>query len=311
MDLRIFTEPQQGASYDDQLRVALAAESAGYDAFFRSDHFQAMGAASGEPGPTDAWLTLAALARETTSIRLGTLVSSATFRLPGLLAVAVAQVDQMSTGRVEFGLGTGWFEAEHAAYGVPFPPLGERFDRFEEQLEIITGLWGTLPGDRFSYSGKHYSLLDSPALPKPVQQPRPPVIIGGHGRKRTPQLAARFGAEINVGFSPPEVVAELFALADAACTEIGRDPATLVRSTAQTIAVGRTDAEVAARAQTIGRDPVDMLTNGLGGTPAQVVDRLGQWREQTGITRIYLQLLDIGDIDQIELIAAEVAPQLA
>jgi alkanesulfonate monooxygenase SsuD/methylene tetrahydromethanopterin reductase-like flavin-dependent oxidoreductase (luciferase family) len=194
---------------------------------------------------------------------------------------------------------------------VPFPPLGERFDRFEEQLEIITGLWGTLPGDRFSYSGKHYSLLDSPALPKPVQQPRPPVIIGGHGRKRTPQLAARFGAEINVGFSPPEVVAELFALADAACTEIGRDPATLVRSTAQTIAVGRTDAEVAARAQTIGRDPVDMLTNGLGGTPAQVVDRLGQWREQTGITRIYLQLLDIGDIDQIELIAAEVAPQLA
>ena len=146
MDLRIFTEPQQGASYDDQLRVATTAEAAGYDAFFRSDHFLKMGVVSGEPGPTDAWLTIAGLARETSRIRLGTLVNSATFRLPGPLAVAVAQADQMSGGRVELGLGAGWFETEHAAYGIPFPGVRERFDLLEEQLEVITGLWRTLPG---------------------------------------------------------------------------------------------------------------------------------------------------------------------
>ena len=146
MDLRIFTEPQMGAGYDDQLRVARTAEEAGYDAFFRSDHFLVMGDASGEPGPTDSWVTLGALAVQTSRIRLGTLVTSATFRLPGPLAIAVAQVDAMSRGRVELGLGSGWYAAEHEAYGVPFPGLGERFDRLTEQLEIITGLWGRCRG---------------------------------------------------------------------------------------------------------------------------------------------------------------------
>ena len=269
-----------------------------------------MGDASGEPGPTDSWVTLGALAVQTSRIRLGTLVTSATFRLPGPLAIAVAQVDAMSRGRVELGLGSGWFAAEHEAYGVPFPGLGERFDRLTEQLEIITGLWGTLPGERFSHTGAHYTVVDSPALPKPVQQPHPPVIVGGHGAKRTPALAARFAAEINVPFVGMDAVAAQFARVDAACREIGRDPGELVRSVAQTIAVGRDDAEVARRAMTIGEDAADLRANGLAGTVAEVVDRLGQWREKTGITRVYLQLMDLADLDQVELIAAEVAPQL-
>jgi alkanesulfonate monooxygenase len=310
VDLRIFTEPQQGATYDDQLAVARTAEAAGYDAFFRSDHYLSMGNVSGEPGPTDAWLTLAALARETSTIRLGTLVNSATFRLPGLLAISVAQADQMSGGRVELGLGAGWFEAEHAAYGIPFPPVRERFDRLAEQLEIVTGLWRTLPGERFSFSGEHYTLTDSPALPKPVQQPHPPVIIGGQGKKRTPELAARYATEFNVAFSPIDAAAAQFERVDAACRAIGRDPDGIVRSVAHTIAVGRDDAEVERRAVTIGRDAADMRENPLFGTPAEVVDKLGEWREKTGVTRIYLQLLDMTDLDQVELIAAEVAPQL-
>ena len=310
MDLRIFTEPQQGADYDDQLRVARAAEDAGYDAFFRSDHFLAMGELSGEPGPSDAWLTLAGLARETSTIRLGTLVTSATFRLPGPLAIGVAQVDRMSGGRVELGLGAGWFEAEHTAYGIPFPGVAERFDRLTEQLEIITGLWRTLPGERFDHAGPHYPLTDSPALPKPVQQPAPPVIVGGTGKRRTPMLAARFAAEYNTPFTSIENATAAFDRAAEACREIGRDPAELVRSAAQPIAVGRDDDEVARRALTIGKDVADLKANGLAGTPAEVVDRLGQWRERAGITRFYLQLLDLADLDQIDLIAAEVAPQL-
>jgi F420-dependent oxidoreductase-like protein len=310
MDFRIFTEPQQGASYDDLLRVAKASEDAGYDAFFRSDHYLKMGEVSGEPGPTDAWITLAGLARETSRIRLGTLVNSATFRLPGPLAIAVAQVDQMSGGRVELGLGAGWFETEHAAYGIPFPGVRERFDLLEEQLEVITGLWRTLPGDHYSFAGSHYTLTDSPALPKPVQQPHPPVIVGGHGPKRTPTLAARFATEFNVAFSTPDVAATQFERVAEACREIGRDPAELVYSVAHTIAVGRDDAEVVSRCQAIGRKVDELRADGLAGTVSEIVDRLGQWQEKPGITRIYMQLLDLGDIEQIELIASEVVPQL-
>jgi F420-dependent oxidoreductase-like protein len=311
VDLRIFIEPQAGATYDDQLRVAQTAEAAGYDAFFRSDHFLAMGGASGEPGPTDSWVTLGAIAVQTSRIRLGTMVTSATFRLPGPLAIAVAQVDDMSRGRIELGLGSGWFEAEHTAYGVPFPALGERFDRLTEQLEIITGLWGTLPGERFSYAGAHYTLTDSPALPKPVQQPHPPIIVGGKGPKRTPALAARFANEVNVPFAGIDEVAAQFARVDEACRTLGRDPGELVRSTAQTIAIGRDDAEVQRRAVTLGREAADVRANGLAGTVAEVVDRIGQWREKTGVTRLYLQLMDIADLDQIELVAEQVAPKLA
>lgn len=308
MRLVIFTEPQQGASYDDQLRVARAAEDSGYDGFFRSDHFVAMGG-DGLPGPTDAWLTLAGLAVQTSRIRLGTLVSSATFRLPGPLAIAVAQADAMSGGRIEFGLGGGWFEREHAAYGIPFPPTAERFDRFEEQLEIITGLWATPAGQTYDFNGKHYQLTDSPALPKPAQSPRPPVIIGGHGKKRTPALAARYADEFNVPFAKIEDVAPTFQRVREASAEAGwaQLPAF---SAAAVLCVGRDDAEVRRRAAAIGREVEEMRDNGgIVGTPAEAVETIQRYAE-AGATRLFLQTLDLADLDHIELVAAEVAPQL-
>jgi F420-dependent oxidoreductase-like protein len=304
MDLRLFTEPQQGAAYDDLLAVALAAEQAGFDAFFRSDHFLAM-AGDGLPGPTDAWATLAGLARETTRIRLGTLVSSATFRLPGPLAVTVAQVDAMSGGRVELGLGAGWFDAEHTAYGIPFPPVGERFDRLEEQLAIVTGLWATPPGETFSFAGSHYRLDGAPALPKPVQQPRPPVIVGGGGPRRTPELAARFADEFNLGFKP---VADFTAAVErvrAACERVDRDPGTMRWSAALPVCCGADEAEVERRAANIGRDAAALRERGIAGTPGEVLDRLGQWRD-AGADRVYLQLLDLSDLDHVALLGAEV-----
>lgn len=311
MDFRIFTEPQQGAAYTDLLRVAQTAEAAGYDAFFRSDHFLAMGDSSGEPGPTDAWVTLGALGRETSRIRLGTLVTSATFRLPGPLAIAVAQADEMSGGRIEFGLGAGWFSAEHAAYGIPFPSVSERFDRYAEQLEIITGLWANPPGERFSFRGTHYAVTDSPALPRPVQQPGPPVIIGGTGKRRTPELAARFAAEFNVPAAGFEDAATQFARVDDACRAAGRDPGSVVHSVWQTVCLGRDDAEVARRAQAIGRDPGEVRTQTtLAGTPGELVDALGRWSE-IGVTRVYLQVLDLADLDHVEQLASDVVPQTA
>jgi alkanesulfonate monooxygenase len=308
--LRIFTEPQQGATYDDLLRVAKHAETTGCDAFFRSDHYLKMGAVSGEPGSTDAWVTLAGLARETSRLRLGTLMTAGTFRLPGPLAIAVAQVDQMSGGRIELGLGTGWYEQEHTAYGIPFPPLKERFDRYAEQLEIITGLWGTAPGEHFRYDGAYYQLSESPALPKPVQRPRPPLLIGGQGKKRTPELAARFADEFNLPFVDVDTAAKQFERVTEACTAIGRPPKDIVRSAALVLCVGKGDAEVARRADAIGRDVEDVRVNGLGGTPAEVLDKIGTWRELTGITRLYLQVLDISDLDHLDLVAAEIAPHL-
>lgn len=310
MDLRIFVEPQQGASYDAQLSVARAAEDAGYDAFFRSDHVLAMGSGDGLPGPTDAWTTLAGLARDTDRIRLGTLVSPGTFRWPGVLAIQVAQVDQMSDGRVELGLGAGWFEAEHAAYGIDFPSLGERFDRYGEQLAIITGLWTTPPGQRFDYAGKHYTVSDSPALPKPQQRPHPPIIVGGKGKKKTPALAAQHADEFNVSFGDVELCRDLFATVRQACTARDRDPASIRLSNALTVCCGRDDAEFRRRAEAIGRDPAELRASGIAGTVAECVERLGQYAD-VGSQRVYLQLLDLTDIDQIELVAAEVTPQLS
>jgi len=308
MDLRIFIEPQQGASYDDQLRVAKATEDGGFDAFFRSDHYLAMGKRDGLPGPTDSWTTLAGLARETSRIRLGTLVSSATFRHPGVLAIQVAQVDQMSGGRVELGLGAGWFEREHQAYGIPFPGVGERFDRFTEQLEILTGLWSTPVGETFDYDGKNYQLSDSPALPKPAQQ-QVPIIIGGSGKKRTPALAARFAAEFNANFASVEETKELYERVRGACQDAGRSPEDLKHSVALVVACGRDDAELAKRAANLGRQVDELRENGLAGTPAEIVDKIGRYAE-IGCQRIYLQVLDLDDIAHIELIASEVLPQL-
>src|SRR5437764_1242255 len=231
MDLRIFTEPQAGASYEQQLTVAQTAERLGFDAFFRSDHFMTM-SGTGLPGPTDSWVTLGAIARETTRIRLGTLVTSATFRLPGVLAITVAQVDAMSNGRVELGLGTGWFDPEHHAHGVPFPPLGQRFEMLEEQLQILLGMWATPRGERFSLEGRHYNVVDSPGLPKPVQQPHPPIIIGGAGSRRTPKLAARYADEFNVPFHGVADFTKSIGRVKKACEDQGRDPSSLVYSAA-------------------------------------------------------------------------------
>jgi F420-dependent oxidoreductase-like protein len=300
------TEPQMGATYDDLLAVARRAEETGFDAFFRSDHYLTMGG-DGLPGPTDAWVTLAGLARETGRIRLGTLVTAATFRLPGPLAITVAQVDRMSGGRVELGLGAGWFEAEHSAYGVPFPPLGERFDRYEEQLAVITGLWDTPVGGTFDFAGEHYRLSDSPALPKPAQDGGVPIIVGGRGRTRTPRLAARYASEFNVPFASVEDNARLFAGVREACEEAGRDPASLVCGSALVVCVGKDEAEFARRAAAIGRDPAELRRHGVAGTPAEAVDVLGRYAE-AGAERVYLQVLDLADLDHLDLIAGEVAP---
>ena len=309
MDFRIFVEPQNGGSYADQLAVARTAENAGYTAFFRSDHYLAM-SGDGLPGPTDSWVTLAGLARETSSIRLGTMVTSATFRYPGPLAISVAQVDEMSGGRVEFGFGAGWFEAEHRANAIPFAPLGERFDRLTEQLEIITGLWTTPSGQTFDYSGTHYTVADSPALPKPVQSPHPPIIIGGGGAKRTPALAAKFAAEFNIPFVPLDTLTTQYARVAAAVEKVGRAKDSLTYSAAFVVCAGRDEAEITRRAAAIGREVDDLRTNSPAvGTPAEIVDKLGAFIE-AGVQRIYLQLLDMSDLEHVDFFADQVVRQL-
>jgi F420-dependent oxidoreductase-like protein len=305
VDLRIFVEPQQGASYGDQLAVAQRAEELGFDAFFRSDHYLHMGHVSGHPGPTDAWVTLAAIARETSRIRLGTLVSPTTFRLPGPLAITVAQIDEMSGGRVELGLGAGWFAAEHKAYGIPFQDTIDRFDRFAEQVEIIDGLLSAPMGARFSYDGRHFRVVDSPALPKPVQAPRPPIILGGAARRRSAALAARHADEYNVAFRPPEEAKEVFDRIRTATATTGR---TLVRSAAQVVCMGENEAELVRRAQAIGREPADLRQNGIAGSPEEARARLSAFAD-IGVTRMYLQVLDLHDLDHLDLIAAELRPQ--
>ncbi|WP_435281991.1 LLM class F420-dependent oxidoreductase [Streptomyces koelreuteriae] len=307
MDLRIFTEPQQGATYDTLLAVAKATEDLGFDAFFRSDHYLRMGDGDGLPGPTDAWLTLAGLARETKRIRLGTLMTAGTFRLPGVLAIQVAQVDQMSGGRVELGLGAGWFEEEHKAYGIPFPK--EKFSRLEEQLEIVTGLWATEPGKTFDFRGTHYDLTDSPALPKPAQR-KIPVLVGGHGATRTPRLAAKYADEFNIPFASLEDSARQFGRVRAAAEEAGRDGDDLTYSNALVVCVGRDEAEIARRAAAIGREADELKLNGLAGSPSEVVDKIGRYAE-IGAQRIYLQILDLDDLDHLELISSQVQSQLS
>lgn len=307
MEYCLFTEPQQGFTYDDQLAFAQSAERHGLDGFFRSDHYLRMGEGDPRPGPTDAWTTLAGLARETSRIRLGTLVSSVTYRVPSILAIQVAQVDAMSGGRAELGLGTGWFEREHAAYGIPFP--AKRFDLLEEQLQVVTGLWQTPDAETFSFAGAHYSLDDAPALPKPEQE-RVPVIVGGGGPKRTPALAARYATEFNIGFVAEDVVAEKFAVVRAACEAIDRDPATLKLSVALPTIVGQDDAEISRRAEAIGqtREQFDNGAN-LIGTPAQIAEKVHRLRE-LGAQRVYFQLMDLRDVGHADLVGAEVLPLL-
>ncbi len=305
MELRIFTEPQQGATYDDLLAVALTAEELGFGAFFRSDHYLGMGT-EGLPGPSDAWITLAGLARDTTTIRLGTMMTSATFRHPGPLAISVANVDQMSGGRVELGIGAGWYEAEHVKYGLPFPSTGERFDLLEDNLAIITGLWATEGG--FSHQGHRYSVTDSPGLPKPTQG-KPPILIGGRGKKRTPALTARYADEFNLPFVDLETTSSQFARVREACEEVGRDPGDLVWSNALVVCVGADEADFRRRAEAIGREPAELRENGVAGTPEEAVATLHRYAG-AGSQRAYLQVLDLADLDHLRLVAAEVMPHV-
>jgi F420-dependent oxidoreductase-like protein len=316
MDLRIFTEPQQGASHADLLAVARTTRATGFSAFFRSDHVLAMGDGAGLPGPSDSYVNLAAIAVAVPDIRLGTLVTSATFRHPSMTAISVAQIDDISGGRIELGIGSGWFEAEHTAYGLDFGrSFGERFDRLTEQLEIITGLWSTPVGDTFTHSGTHYTLTGAPGLPKPAQRdaqsrPRVPIIIGGHGPRRTPALAARFADEFNVGFSDLEVSTTQLGRVRVACEDAGRDPDSLVYSVAHPLCVGATEAEFRRRARAIGRDPEEIRGGSpFAGTVSEVVDTIGDWAA-AGVQRGYLQVLDLADLDHIALVGAEILPSV-
>lgn len=312
MRVCVFTEPHRGATYDDQLRMARLAEDSGFEGFLRADHYQSMEPDGGRPGPTDAWVTLAGIARETSRIRLGTLVTSATFRLPGPLAVIVAQVDQMSGGRVELGIGAGWYGREHTSYGIPFPPLGERFNRLEEQLAIVSGLWATPAGGRFSYHGDHYRLVDAPALPKPVQVPGPPIIVGGRGPKRTPELAARYADEFNMPFKSVAETAGAYERVIEAGERTGRADtgrASLVLSAGIVVAIGRNDVEARRRAAPLHVPSALPPEDPVIGSPAQLVERIGEFAA-IGATRIHLRLIDMADLDHLELIAAEVLPYL-
>ncbi len=302
MEHCLFTEPQQGFTYDEQLAFARGGEDAGFHGFFRSDHYMRMGAGDPGPGPTDAWTTLAGLARETSRIRLGTLVSSVTYRVPGILAIQVAQVDAMSGGRAELGLGTGWFEEEHRAYGIPFP--GKRFDILEEQLAIVTGLWAA--DGPFSFEGEHYTLTDSPALPNPVQD-RVPVIVGGNGPQRTPALAARYATEYNIGFQSEDVIAVAFDRVRAACEAIGRDPETLKLSVALPTLAAPDEATLTRRAGALGR-PLDSFRNGVNiagdaDVVREKVARLGA----LGAERVYFQLMDARDLEQVAYLGEALA----
>jgi alkanesulfonate monooxygenase len=299
--LCVFTEPQQGASYADLLAVAQRAESLGMDGFFRSDHYFPMGSASGLPTETDAWTTLAGLARDTQRVRLGTLVTCQTFRHPSVLAITVAEVDEMSGGRVDFSLGAGWYVAEHEAFGIPFPSVGERFDRLEEQLTIITGLWGQEPGGKpFTFEGRYFRVAGTPAPPRPTQS-HIPIIIGGGGARRTPELAARFADEFNRAFAPLSDYQRQRQRVIAACEAIGRDPSTMRFSVGLVVCCGHDEAEFRRRAAAIGREPDELRQNGAAGTVGEVMNTLRRWQD-AGVSRIYLQMLDLSDLDHLDLV---------
>lgn len=305
-DLRIFTEPQMGADYDTLLAVARHAERLGFGAFFRSDHYLTMGG-DGLPGPTDAWVTLAEFARETSTIRLGTLVTPVTFRSPGALAITVAQVDQMSGGRVELGLGAGWFEREHEAYALPFPSTRERFESLTDQLAIIEGLWANPIGSTFSYEGTMHSVKDSPGLPKPVQHPVP-ILMGGFGATKTPALAARYATEFNTPFLQVADFATQRGRVEQACAAIGRERP-MIYSAAVTVCVGHDEAEYQARATAIPREPDQLREFAAAGTVAEVAAKIRAYID-AGAERMYLQILDLQDLAHLDLIATEVAPLL-
>ena len=303
MRFALMTEPQQGYSYQDVLAMALAAEAAGMDTFFRSDHYSSF-PGKADLATTDAWATLAGLARETTTIGLGTLVSPVTFRIPGSFAKVVATVDEMSGGRVEMGVGAGWNEGEHAALGIPYPDTVERVDRMEEELAILRGLWDEADG--WSFEGQHYEVRDALFRPKGK---RPNLIVGGVGRPRSLRLGARYADEYNISSSTPAEVREISARLDAACEKIGRDPKSMKRSVMAGVLVGRNDAEMRDRTAAqiaIWGDAVGDAQAWLDaradrwilGTPDAALARIAEYRA-TGIDRLMLQVLLPQDVDHV------------
>lgn len=310
MAARLFVEPQMGASYDQILAMATAAEQSGFDAFFRSDHYLKMGTATGRPGYTDAWITLAGLARDTTRIRLGTLVTPVTFREPGVFAVTATQVDQMSGGRVDVGLGAGWYGAEHDAYGIPFPGLGQRFDRLEDTLAVLHGVWNSPPGATFEHKGRTGSFTLEADTLRPAADPHPPIVMGGMGGKRSARLAATYAAEFNTAFVPVAVMKTIHDNVRAGCEKAGRDPSTMVWSVAQTVVCGENEADIARRAEAIGRTVEDLRQGAVCGTPDEVVTKLQSFVDG-GAERLYLQVLDITDVDHVQLLGETVVPHVA
>jgi F420-dependent oxidoreductase-like protein len=313
MRLRVLLEPRFGVSWDQLRQLALVTEEGGFDAFFRSDHFLSIGFETALR-PTDCWTTLAGLALTTSRVRLGTMMTAATFRHPSQLATEVATVDAMSGARVELGIGTGWMQPEHQYFGIPFPSLRDRFDRLEEQLVIITGLWTTPLGERFSFAGKHYQLDECPTFPLTGHEqpgmagirPRPRIIIGGGGPRRTPSLAARFADEYNTGFQD-ETWPERWAYVRKLAGENGRDPATIRLSTVLAVCCGATLEEAQRRAEFIGEPGAMLLSRGVIGTPRDVLDRLGELA-QGGFDTVYFHLFDGADTDHIRLLGQEVVP---
>ena len=308
MRFAIMLEPQMGLSYGDQLAVARRAEAAGFEAFFRSDHYQSF------PGPdnlptTDAWSVLAGLARETSTIRLGTLVSPVTYRLPGPFAKVVATVDEMSNGRVEVGFGTGWHEQEHARYGIPFPPIAERADMLEESLTIVRGLWEEPDG--WSHAGAHWTVTDSLFRARPVERPRPRILVGGSGSARGVRIAARYADEFNITDTTPASVAGRYADLDAACLAIGRDPRSITRSAMIGTLVGRDAAELASRTEALyagfaaRAEGEEWLArhapNWIVGTPDHARQRIAEMAA-LGVERLMLQNFLPRDLAMIDLL---------
>lgn len=301
IDVRILAEPTTD-DFSIQLAHAVAAEAAGFSGWFRSEHL-IMG--EQEVAGTDAMMVLAGLATQTSKLRLGTLMSPATFRLPGQLAVQVAQLDRMSGGRMELGLGTGWFEPEHRAFGIDFGENARaRFDRLEEQLQIVTDLWKTVPGERYSHSGRFYELASAPAAPT-SQIPHVPLILGGQGPVRTPRLAARFANEFNALRQPPAELVKVFARVRAACEKVGRDPASLVYSTAVVVCCGENRAQIEQRIERSGQPRKKLAAAGAAGTPEQVVEQLAHYID-AGASRLYLRLFDLPDLDHVALLGDQV-----
>lgn len=311
MRFAIMLEAQQGITYAEQLAVARRAEAAGFDGFFRSDHYQSFPGPDDQP-TTDTWTVLAGIARETSTIRLGALVSPVTYRLPGPFAKIVTTVDEMSGGRVEVAVGAGWHEQEHARLGIPFPPISERADMLVETLEILRGLW-TEP-DGWSYEGAHWQVQDALFRPKPVQQPHPPIVVGGRGTPRGIRIAARFADEFNLNDSDPAQIARWYTALDEACRAIGRDPRSIRRSVMMGALVGADEAELAARKASIlssfvveedgevwfaQREPTWII-----GTPERARQRVAELAA-LGVERLMLQDFVPRDLAMIDLLGRE------